>query len=95
MAKGIKTGGRQKGTSNKLTGSVKEMITQLIENEVKHLPGLLNQMQPKEKADLVLKLLPYIIPKIASVDAPKEKPQRMDWQHIRKMMNTGATSNQS
>jgi hypothetical protein len=75
MAKGIKSSGRQKETSNKLAGTVKEMITQLIENEVKHLPGLLNQIQPKEKADLVLKLLPYIIPKIASVDAPKEKPK--------------------
>lgn len=95
MAKGIKTGGRQKGTSNKLTGTVKEMITQFIENEVRHLPVFLNQMEPKEKADLVLKLLPYIIPKIASVDAPKEKTQRFDWQSVKKMMNTGATNKPS
>ncbi len=91
----MKTGGRQKGTSNKLTGTVKEMITQFIENEVRHLPGLLNQMEPKEKADLVLKLLPYIIPKIASVDAPMEKTQRFDWQSVKKMMNTGVPNKPS
>jgi hypothetical protein len=30
MAKGKKTGGRQKGTPNKLTGEVKEMILQAL-----------------------------------------------------------------
>lgn len=72
MARGIKTGGRQKGTSNKLTGTVKEMITQFVTNEVQHMPTLLNKLEPKEKADFIIKLLPYILPKIAPVDAPKE-----------------------
>lgn len=91
MAKGIKTGGRQKGTSNKLTGTIKEMITQFVENEIKHLPGLLNQIEPKEKADLILKLLPYIIPKIAPVDAPKEISPQEKWKTLKQMMYTGIT----
>lgn len=73
MAKGLKTGGRQKGTSNKLTGTVKEMVSQFVSNEMQHLPTLLNQLEPKEKAEYIIKLLPYILPKIAPVEAPKEK----------------------
>lgn len=33
MAKGIKTGGRTKGTPNKTTGQLKEMILQALENK--------------------------------------------------------------
>jgi hypothetical protein len=87
MAKGLKTGGRQKGTSNKLSGTVKEMITQFVENEVRHLPGLLTQMEPKEKADLILKLLPYIIPKVVPPDTSTEKKPQESWVSVRRMMN--------
>ncbi|MGQ7867831.1 hypothetical protein [Sunxiuqinia sp. sy24] len=74
MAKGIKTGGRQKGTSNKLTGTVKEMIGQLVAKEIEHLPTILNKLEPKEKAEFIIKLLPYILPKKAPVEEPKENP---------------------
>lgn len=73
MAKGVKTGGRQKGTSNKLSGTVKEMIVQFVTNEIQHLPSLLNQLEPKDKAEYIIKLLPYILPKKAPVDSLKEK----------------------
>ena len=73
MAKGVKTGGRQKGTPNKLTGSVKEMLTQFVTNEVQHLPTLLNKLEPKEKIDFIVKLLPYIIPKMSPVESQKEQ----------------------
>jgi len=73
MAKGIKTGGRQKGTSNKLTGTVKEMITQFVTDELQHLPTLLNMLDPKEKAEYIIKLLPYILPKKAPVEQPIEQ----------------------
>ncbi len=73
MARGMKTGGRQKGTSNKLSGTVKEMLTQFVTNEVEHLPTLLNQLEPKEKAEYIIKLLPYILPKKAPVEESKEQ----------------------
>lgn len=87
MAKGLKTGGRQRGTSNKLTGTVKEMITQFVETEIRHLPQLLKQLEPKEKADLIIKLLPYIVPKIAPVDAPKDITPQERWKYLKEMMN--------
>ena len=72
MAKGLKTGGRQKGTSNKLTGTLKEMITQYVTDELQHLPTLLNKLEPKDKAEYIIKLLPYILPKKAPVEEPQE-----------------------
>ncbi len=95
MAQGIKTGGRKKGTSNKLTGTVKEMITQFIENEIKHLPGILKQLEPKEKAELIIKLLPYIVPKIAPADAPKDITPQERWKFVKAMMNNEMTKKTS
>jgi hypothetical protein len=77
MAKGIKTGGRQKGTSNKLSGTVKEMITQFVTNEIQHLPSILSMLEPREKADYIIKLLPYILPKKAPIEEPKEPSRPM------------------
>lgn len=76
MAKGIKTGGRKKGTSNRLSGTVKEMITQFVTDELQHLPTLLNKLEPKEKAEYIIKLLPYIAPKIAPVELTKEQDRK-------------------
>jgi hypothetical protein len=44
-------------------------------------------LEPKEKADLILKLLPYIIPKIAPPDTPIEKNQQESWESVRRMMD--------
>ena len=85
MAKGIKTGGRQKGTSNKLSGTVKEMLTQFVTNEVQHLPTLLNQLEPKEKAEYIIKLLPYILPKKAPVEEPGEQNPSQKRQELFRM----------
>ena len=74
MAKGLKTGGRKKGTPNLLTGTTKEIIGQIVLKELQRLPGLLDQMDPKEKADCIFKLLPYILPKTAPVEEFKAKP---------------------
>ncbi len=72
MAAGKKTGGRKKGTSNRLSGTVKGMIAQIVETELQQLPNLLNKLEPKEKAELIIKLLPYIVPKMLPVNGPKE-----------------------
>jgi len=69
MAKGIKTGGRQKGTANKLSGTVKQMITQYVTEEIQNFPSLLGLLEPKEKAEYLIKLLPYVIPK----EVPKDE----------------------
>lgn len=68
MAKGIKTGGRQKGTRNKITGTVKEIITQSISNELESLPLLLQHLEPKERIDAIIKLIPYLIPKASPIN---------------------------
>ena len=63
MAKGIKTGGRTAGTVNKTTAETKELLQKIISNELDNIEGMLNKLEPKERIDAVIKLLPYIVPK--------------------------------
>lgn len=73
MAHGFKSGGRKKGSSNKLSGTIKEMISEVVTRELQEMPILLNQMTPREKIDFILKLLPYITPKIAPIEETQTK----------------------
>ena len=66
MAKGIKTGGRKKGTQNKVSGTIKEMISLSVRKELESLPTLLKQLEPKERIEIMIKLIAYLVPKANS-----------------------------
>ena len=59
MAKGQKTGGRQKGTSNKITGTLKDMILQALSNAggAEYL-----EKQAKENPNAFLGLVGRVLP---------------------------------
>ena len=57
----VKTGGRQKGTPNKISSQVKEKLTQVIDETIDSLD--ISLMRPSEKIKLIQIGLQYIIPK--------------------------------
>lgn len=63
MAKGIKTGGRTAGAVNKTTAETKAILQKIVSNELDNLNEMLEQLEPKERLDAIIKLLPYIVPK--------------------------------
>ena len=64
--KGLKTGGRQQGSTNLLTSTAKEILFSVIDNEIANLPELLKELEPKDRALLLSKLLPYRYPKVVN-----------------------------
>ena len=59
-----KTGGRELGTPNKVTKELKEVLSEVVNNELANVKELLSTLTPKERLDVVIKLLPYITPKL-------------------------------
>ena len=57
----VKTGGRKKGTPNKISSQVKEKLTQVIDETIDSLD--ISLMRPSEKIKLIQIGLQYIIPK--------------------------------
>jgi hypothetical protein len=64
MAIGIKTGGRQPGTPNKLTKELRTALKNILHQEIELLPDHFKRLEPKDRLELLVKLLPYALPKV-------------------------------
>lgn len=60
---GKKFGGRTKGTPNKITSEIKETLKEVLSNEIENLPHRLSELDVKDRLDVLVKLIPYILPK--------------------------------
>lgn len=63
MAAGTKTGGRVKGTPNRLTQDLRSRIAQIVENGFEVIETDLETLEAKDRITAYLKLLEYILPK--------------------------------
>ena len=67
MAVGAKTGGRKAGTPNKVTREIRERLKDVLYNELDNLPDLLEGLSAKERVEVVIRLAPFVLPKINPV----------------------------
>lgn len=79
----IKTGGRQKGSPNKVTSAVKECISKMLTDYTNSETFLKDfaELEPKERLMIAEKLMNYVVPKMQSVaveDVSKEKKSTVD-----------------
>ena len=71
---GVKTGGRKKGTPNKRTADIMEVLNDI--NPIGRLETILNNTDDENlKARICLDLLPYMIPKKRSIDVSSSSVQ--------------------
>ncbi|MDB5281562.1 MAG: hypothetical protein JWO06_637 [Bacteroidota bacterium] len=77
MEKRQKTGGRRKGSCNKITIKTRQFLAEVFDTEIRNFPKYIAELDTREKLDFCLRLAPYILPKIAnisiSVDDQKDK----------------------
>jgi hypothetical protein len=64
---GKKTGGRAAGTPNRITIELRKTLKTIIASELESLPGTLGDLPPKERLELLVKLLPFCMPKVDSI----------------------------
>lgn len=64
MAAGRKTGGRTKGTPNKITKELRDVLKGVLYQELETLPERLAKLDDKTRVELLAKLLPYALPKV-------------------------------
>lgn len=64
-----KTGGRKAGTPNKVTGTLKEFIADLIDSNREQIEKDLKRLAPKDRLHILEKFVQYVIPKTQSMQA--------------------------
>lgn len=63
-----KTGGRVKGTPNKVTGTLKEFIGEIIDENRERIKDDLEWLEPKDRLLILEKLMQYVLPKQKELD---------------------------
>lgn len=71
---GKKYGGRKAGTPNRLTNELRALLKNILHQEIEMLTDHLNKLEPKDRLELLVKLLPYAIPKVEPESDGDPKP---------------------
>lgn len=75
-------GGRQKGTPNKVTASVKDWVAQVIDKNRRQMERDIKALEPKDRLQMLEKLMQYVVPKqqavSANVDFNKLSDEQLD-----------------
>jgi hypothetical protein len=75
---GQKTGGKKKGTPNKVTKEAREIFKDIMEGEISNVKDALDKIRAKSPFNYILcfsKLAPYFMPKQLDVKTDGEKIQ--------------------
>ncbi|MDG1934656.1 MAG: hypothetical protein P8I52_07180 [Flavobacteriales bacterium] len=80
---GKKYGGREKGTPNKLTKEIRKILNDIIHKELEKAEENLNTLEPKQRLELLIKLMPYVLPKVESISDSDSESKPIQWVEIK------------
>ena len=69
---GKKYGGRKKGTPNRMTKESRIVLKNLVYDRLENINCDLDRLTPKERIEMLIKLLPFVLPKIESLFSPEQ-----------------------
>ncbi len=70
---GQKTGGRQKGTPNKMTAEKREFLGNLLSDNYELIQQDFLNLDSYQRCNIMVKILPYIMPKVQPVSETEEQ----------------------
>tara|TARA_R110000765_G_scaffold164906_1_gene269967 strand:+ start:3522 stop:3905 length:384 start_codon:yes stop_codon:yes gene_type:complete len=68
FAKGNSMGGRTKGAANKLNRKTKEVLAQLLEDNIEDVQADIDSLEPKDRLNFLMHLASFVVPKLKSVE---------------------------
>lgn len=89
MAKGIKTGGREQGTPNKLTSDLRERINDFLTDNWEQVEKDFQSLEPEKKIIMFEKLLNYTLPRMQAtqLDANVNTPHQIEYVNVSKQFS--------
>lgn len=64
-----------------LTIGLREALKTIMQKEIEKLPKTLEALEPKERLNVVCKLMPYVFPKVETVHPKEGEPLQLDSWH--------------
>lgn len=69
-------------TTIRRSGDVREQLKAIIDTELARLPETLEKMEPSERVSVVLKLIPYVLPKVKPLPHTYDAPPSSAWDFL-------------
>lgn len=57
-----------------LTNNLRNVLKNVMQGEIEKLPETLNQLEPKEKLEILCKLMPFVFPKVETINSFEGEP---------------------
>ena len=57
-----------------LTNDLRGLLKTVMQNEIEKLPETLNQLEPRERLNIVCRLMPFVFPKVEAVSLLEGEP---------------------
>jgi hypothetical protein len=57
-----------------ITDCLRETMKGIMQQEIEKLPEQLAKLQPKDRLEIILKLMPYVFPRVEAVKADQGEP---------------------
>lgn len=70
---GKKFGGRTAGTPNKVTKEIRDNLKRIVDNEIEFLGDYLETLTPKDRIELLMKIMPFVLLKVQPVGMSKDE----------------------
>ncbi len=66
-------------TEMPLTRDLRQTLKAIVHKELEQLPALLEGLEPKERLNIICKIMPFVLPKVEAVQHTAGEPFTMDW----------------
>jgi hypothetical protein len=74
MTKDIKKDVRSVGAETKTTKEIRTVLKTVINKELLNIETLFDGLPPKERLEIIVKLIPYVLPKVDNVSHSLGEP---------------------
>ena len=62
-----------------LTKGLRETLKVIMQKEIEKLPETLEAMEPKERVNVMCKIMPFVFPKVQAVSSSQGEPLANSW----------------
>lgn len=62
-----------------LTMGLRETLKTIMQKEIEKLPETLEALEPKERINVVCKLMPYVFPRVEAINSKEGEPFNPEW----------------
>jgi hypothetical protein len=65
---------KNKSKEQTLTTELRDTLKTIMQKEIEKLPETLEQLEPKERVNVICKLMPFVFPKVNTISATEGEP---------------------